>query len=778
MSQINIRTHHLLAILCIALFFFFTEAYTQRLLGDNVVKTGTWKNSEIEYISGEILIIFKPGVSENDISSVLEPLPGMVVQPFDKLGFGKLQVPDSINIFSLIEFLEKNPLIKAAEPNMIGTTADVPNDPYFNGTTPATYRYQWGLQNIGQNPPSGKVGADIHIINAWGLWKGTSNDTIAILDSGIPTDLGTNNLNHQDLNDPSRFITGPDYSPVPDAYIRDEHKKGHGSHVAGIIAAETDNGIGIAGVAWNCTAIIIQVFYGGDVTHNGFRNAVVWAVDHGAKIINFSGGFPDSSATLIQAVEYAQQHDRIIVAAAHNYNGPVRYPARYSSTYSNVIAVGSTDHNDQRSSYSDFGPELDVVAPGGYGSWPDANDICSTIPTYNTTYPEGQIATGYAYMGGTSMATPMVAGLASLVRSRFPFFTASQVRDRIRQSADDVNGYTSLGRDDSIGFGRINAYRALSGTPATPILSSPANNCTTAYNIATLIWHTATWATSYHLQVDDENTFTSPLIKDIQSITDTQWTDAYSPNSRYYWRVWAVNNSGSGDTSIIWSFITGPAPPSISLNWVASTLPTIKKPCGQSCNPTYSDCYPKLSWSFQNGAVGPCDIYRYHCPSEGGDCGGPAQLMVDNQSGTCWVDQGVIVIRPGQSPITTFYYYVVGNGGVGPQSNKVAVNTIMAWKIDDDFVINSIPATTQLIGNYPNPFNPTTTISYDLSEDVHVILKIYDILGREVMTLVNENQTAGRKSVELFAINLESGFYLYRLEAGKYTEMKKMLLIK
>jgi hypothetical protein len=102
----------------------------------------------------------------------------------------------------------------------------------------------------------------------------------------------------------------------------------------------------------------------------------------------------------------------------------------------------------------------------------------------------------------------------------------------------------------------------------------------------------------------------------------------------------------------------------------------------------------------------------------------------------------------------------------------------MAWKIGDDIVNNNIPATTRLIGNYPNPFNPTTTISYDLSEDVRVILKIYDILGREVMTLVNENQTAGRKSVELFAINLESGFYLYRLEAGKYTEMKKMLLIK
>jgi len=287
-----------------------------------------------------------------------------------------------------------------------------------------------------------------------------------------------------------------------------------------------------------------------------------------------------------------------------------------------------------------------------------------------------------------------------------------------------------------MGYGRINAYRALSGAPAVPLLSAPHNNSITAYNCVTLQWDTATWATSYHLQVDDENTFTSPLVKDIQTITDTQWTDTYSPNSRYYWRVWAVNNSGFGDTSVIWSFVTGPAPPSISLNWVASTLPTIKKPCGQSCNPTYSNCYPRLTWSFQNGAVGPCDIYRYHCPSGGGDCGGPAQLMVDNQSGTCWVDQGVIVIRPGQSPVTTFYYYVIGNGGACPQSNKVAVNTIMVWKIGDDIVNNNIPATTRLIGNYPNPFNPTTTINYDLAENVHVTLKIYDILGREVMTLI------------------------------------------
>ncbi len=189
-------------------------------------------------------------------------------------------------------------------------------------------------------------------------------------------------------------------------------------------------------------------------------------------VINYSaGGSP--STTKENAVIYANTYGVPIVAGAGNGSGsPVYYPAAYSSTYSNVIAVSATDHNDQIASYSNAGPQVNVAAPGGWGSYYDGSyryngplnqgqNIFSTTPNYPflyQTYYGIDVDTTYGYLGGTSMATPHVNGVAALILSLNPNLTAADVRTIIEQTADDKG---TPGRDDYYGYGRVNCYRAL-----------------------------------------------------------------------------------------------------------------------------------------------------------------------------------------------------------------------------------------------------------------------------------------------------------------------------
>ena len=229
--------------------------------------------------------------------------------------------------------------------------------------------------------------------------------------------------------------------------------------MASYAIAETDNSEGMAGVCWNCRVMpVVRA----SSSHSSMTDANVWAVDHGARVINGSYGTSEGSETLSNGVGYAADAGVVHVAINHNDGAPsIRFPARYLET----IAVGATAFSDGRAFFSNWGPETDVVAPG--------QDVLGA-----------DLGGGYSPGSGTSYAAPHVAGLVGLVLSLNPSAGREEVRHLIRSGADDEVGYEfedTPGFDEYHGWGRINMERALLGTEASIRMRIEGKTATRAY---------------------------------------------------------------------------------------------------------------------------------------------------------------------------------------------------------------------------------------------------------------------------------------------------------
>ena len=269
------------------------------------------------------------------------------------------------------------------EPDYPVLAADtIPNDPSFPS--------QYGLTAI--RAPQG-----------WDLSSGSSSVTIAFMDSGV-------DLAHPELA--GKIVPGYDFVNN-DNVPQDDY--GHGTHVAGIAAALGNNGLGIAGVSWGARIMPVKVLDssgGGSVS--GLAAGIVWAADHGAQIINMSLGTLSYSQVLQDAVTYADGNGILMTAASGNTNSNVvLYPARFPQ----VMAVAATDASNQRASFSNYGPEIDIAAPG--------DNILSLLPG------------GYGILSGTSMATSYVSGLAAILFGYTNNPTA--VRDDLEATALDIS---------------------------------------------------------------------------------------------------------------------------------------------------------------------------------------------------------------------------------------------------------------------------------------------------------------------------------------------------
>ncbi|QHN50240.1 hypothetical protein EPB69_14160 [Geobacillus stearothermophilus] len=298
------------------------------------------------------------------------------------------------------------PEIESVEPNYVIERTYTPSDP--------GYSKQWHLKKI--NAPK-----------AWDTTKGSGQITVAVVDDGVQ-------MNHPDLAgkivSPYNVLTGAKSVPAGE----------HGTHVAGIIAASI-NKKGVVGVAPNVKIMPVNVFEGDGATSYDVAYGIVYAVDHGANVINLSLGSYSATVYEAEAVQYAVSKGVVLVAAAGNDD---TYFPVYPAAFDPVIAVSATDSSDWITDFSNYGDYIDLAAPGV--------NIYSTFP-------------GSSYYGlhGTSMAAPIVSGTAALVLSKNPLLTRGEVENILRKSTVDLGG---KGWDVFYGYGRVDAYKAVRNTPS------------------------------------------------------------------------------------------------------------------------------------------------------------------------------------------------------------------------------------------------------------------------------------------------------------------------
>lgn len=390
---------------------------------------------------------------------------------FEKLGMGRIYVLhfDTYNSKSVeraVKDFSSEDFVEFSEPVFIGEAAGkkelklsfTPNDEMFSK--------QWYLNNEGQIPPTGrgnaKIGADINIINAWDVEKGSDKIIVAILDSGIKDD-------HPDLKNriwvnekeiPDNGIDDDDNGYIDDykgwdfAYEDNTPTDGfgHGTNIASVIGCSTNNAIGFAGVNQKCKLMNCKNL---SSNNNGeyiwWSQSIKYAVDNGANIINMSEGGSDYSKTLKTAIDYAIEKNILICAAMMNKGDDQDY---YPASIKGVFAIGATDTDDTRclrftwGGGSCWGKHISVVAPG--------NKI------YGLDYEN---VNNYESMwSGTSQSTAIVSGIASLLLSQKPSRTAEELKGIITSTAKDLVGDTredKQGWDKYYGYGRVDTYAAL-----------------------------------------------------------------------------------------------------------------------------------------------------------------------------------------------------------------------------------------------------------------------------------------------------------------------------
>jgi hypothetical protein len=659
----------------------------------------------------------------------------------------ELHFNDVVPIQEVKDLMYSYPLVLYVRGPHIGYLTTSPND-YFYANDPDYYR--WCFDQIGAE-------------GAWDITNGSSSIKVAVMDvfGGVPALheelIGQVSIDHLDGN----------YG-------------GHGISSAGAIAALTNNGEDIASLGWNLKLMLSRNF----LSAPGIQQAI----DDNVDVINCSIAlgtqFEESEYKLV--FENALAQGIVVVAATDNEvsNPVVREPAYFNfGNIGQVIAVTATmwDNENQVESFIDgynYSPGTDPIND------PNHAFIDVAAPGGRIRVLSGTSSTETATVWGTSIAAPFVSALVGLMLSVDNTLTPVEVYDIITKTADKLPqyNYDGNGWNRKIGYGRINAHNAVNvaaGAPYPPQGLSVANSAQITGSFGTYTYSAQShlsWQANTETDFDKyriykaTTTSSAPGLNDYILIDSTTSTSKnititdFGDNRKIYYRITAVDTDGK--ESVLSESNWDWAPPS--------------QPGGLS--KSVVDGHPKISWDAKNFTDGTprYDIYR-KVPN----IISLWSLLKQNHDTNYYIDTDYSSYTTGHEKDYINYKIVAkrrydDQHFICSQFSDV-INVPVNWypqewkKPSKD---EGLPEVYAIGQNYPNPFNPTTRIKYQLPKNSFVTISIYDMLGREVAILVNEEQEAGYYEFSFDGSQLSSGTYIYKITAGDFTDSKKLLLVK
>lgn len=784
------------------------------------LREGMGNANTLEGCENNISAQFKPQYNRQQIEEYLQNKGMTIIKELELTGglTFQIQIPVAANTNSM-DFANEvysSGMVNYAGPGFFYTNLlqFVPNDTFFP--------QQWSAINTGSNIPvtgTGTADCDMGLDSAWNQTLGISQCIVSIVDSGIDTthpDLAANVLHGYNFNYYANIYGGFD-------------DFGHGASTSGIVAAVGNNNLGISGVCPNARVFSAKIFNAaGSTTITAIQNALIGVRTFGNCWISsnsWGGGSPDptSDNAILDGTTLGRNGKGIVWSfATGNGNGALSWP----STLTTVISVGGNSPCNQRKSLTscdlenfwgaNYGTGLDIVAP--------------CVKIYATVQGGGYTNS----FNGTSSATPNCSGVAALMLSKDSTQSWDTVRQRINRTALKKGAYSytaagplgNLGNtwNNEMGYGIINANLALLavGPPPSlpandvvvgPFLSLPGSFIVnTAYTIRGKVTNGGTNGyTNLPIRFSVNGTIiTTNTISSLPSgavdSSSFSWTPLVA--GAYTLKIFsgaAIDTNRNNDTITTVANVLPPglinAQTLLCRNGLNILIPSIGAAPPDSIMINIINAFNVVDVNVRIDTV----LHTWDADLTFNLRRGAANVNFidqvggsgDNFIGTVLNDSAATPIASGVAPFTGTYRpsnpltAINGqpvNGSWVLQITDVAAGdsgVLKAWCIQVTYQTLvggietvEIPNYYSLAQNYPNPFNPSTSIKFSVPKPTNVTLKIYDVLGKEVAVLVNEMKQPGFHTVDFNASNLASGIYFYRIDAGEFTSVKRMVLVK